>query len=294
MKTSLFTIALLLAVADARGGRGGGGYGGSSYGGRNGGSTYGGRNGGSSYGGGRNGGTSAATQEKTVDEFPDVGEEGDDEWIDVTNLRGATFRFDANDKKGFAQDMLNGATGETTSARECGPPDTALLSEEGQFAHYAAQYGKQYTNMTEWKQRKHKWAETEHHIKEVNARAASSGNPDALTLAHNRYSDGEVPQTGRARTPEQTQDAIRRMIPSSTARNTTTAYDWRSQMVGVKDQGACGSCYAFSGNSTLEGVIAVKSGASPIHLSEQEIVDCSSSYGNGACNGGLELFNWAY
>lgn len=146
MKTSLFTIALLLAVADARGGRGGRGGGG--------------------YGG-RNGGTSAAeaTKEKTVDEFPDVGEDGDDEWIVVTpNLRGATFKFDANDKKGFAQDMLNGITGESTSARACGPPDTALLSEEGQFAAYAATYGKQYTNMTEWKQRKHRWAETDHHI----------------------------------------------------------------------------------------------------------------------------------
>jgi len=65
-------------------------------------------------------------------------------------------------------------------------------------------------------------------------------------------------------------------------------------MSPIKDQGNCSSCYAFSGNTTLEGRIAVAEGTSPVHLSEQEIVECSGSYGNGACAGGLEIFNWGY
>jgi len=62
----------------------------------------------------------------------------------------------------------------------------------------------------------------------------------------------------------------------------------------VKDQGACGSCYAFSGNTTLESDIAIRWSKAPLRLSEQEIVECSGGYGNQACNGGLEIWNWAY
>ena len=71
----------------------------------------------------------------------------------------------------------------------------------------------------------------------------------------------------------------------------------------VKDQGACGSCYAFSGLSALEAGIAIKTGQAPVRLSEQEWVDCSGSggvdifgtnYNNGGCMGGLEYFGWEY
>ena len=47
----------------------------------------------------------------------------------------------------------------------------------------------------------------------------------------------------------------------------------------VKDQGACGSCYAFSALSALEAGISIKSGNAPVRLSEQEQVDCSGSKG---------------
>jgi len=62
----------------------------------------------------------------------------------------------------------------------------------------------------------------------------------------------------------------------------------------VKDQGDCGSCYAFSGNTALESAIAIAENSAPVHISEQEIVDCSSNYGNQGCNGGLEVNNYEY
>ena len=52
----------------------------------------------------------------------------------------------------------------------------------------------------------------------------------------------------------------------------------------VKDQGQCGSCWAFSAVSTLESYMRIK-GKSNETLSEQELVDCSKQdYG---CNGGF-------
>jgi C1A family cysteine protease len=64
--------------------------------------------------------------------------------------------------------------------------------------------------------------------------------------------------------------------------------DWRnvngvSYVTPVKNQGSCGSCWAFAVTGALESQVMIGTGGLPIDLSEQILVSCS---GAGSCSGG--------
>jgi len=92
-------------------------------------------------------------------------------------------------------------------------------------------------------------------------------------------------------------------VPSSDTRDLPSDFDWRPQgaVNSIKDQGQCGSCWAFATVANIEGAGYVSTGKL-VSLSEQDLMDCDAATGtdthgdkygpDAGCGGGLP--KWAY
>ena len=154
------------------------------------------------------------------------------------------------------------------------------------------------------------WSSNDDYIREFN------DNPGyhTYTLGHNAFSHltheefqerlKVGPEHGTS-SPLARRSSLRALASSklSTAQAPTLgsvdheSIDWRDHgaVTGVKNQGQCGSCWAFSAVGAIEGAYAISNWPfldKPVSFSEQMIVDCDGSdYG---CGGGLMdyAFEW--
>jgi cathepsin L len=148
------------------------------------------------------------------------------------------------------------------------------------WTHWKQTEGKAYGTSTEETYRKSVFAQNMSYINSTNARQAS------FKLSINKYAD---------MTDSEFKAQYRNLKPLNRKRNpvevpqaSSSSVDWRGVLTtGVKDQGQCGSCWAFSTTGGAEGFYA-KNNSEIRSFSEQQLVDCAGgSYGNQGCNGGL-------
>ena len=68
---------------------------------------------------------------------------------------------------------------------------------------------------------------------------------------------------------------------------TASSVDWVSagKVTPVQNQAQCGGCWSFSASGCISSRRAI-AGYPLVDYSEQQLIDCSSSFGNNGCNGG--------
>jgi xylem cysteine proteinase len=157
----------------------------------------------------------------------------------------------------------------------------AFTQEDVQFMKYVSEFAKSYGTKEEFEFRSQQFKENFASIMKSNAQ-----NSVTYQLGLNEFADYTAEEYKRLlglRVPErrvQAESEEEEFVGAS------TYIDWRQKgaVNAVKNQGSCGSCWAFSAIAALEGHHAINN-AKLENFSEQHIVDCSKN-GNAGCNGG--------
>jgi len=168
----------------------------------------------------------------------------------------------------------------------------ARPSEDSAWAAYKRKFEKVYTTVEEEGERYQQWLKNMDLVKQHNAEFSNT-----YTIGINQFSDMSDEEFSAVmlsslRVPTEKHTGHIYMSKNITVANTV---DWRDKgyVTDVKNQGQCGSCYAFAATGSLEGQWFSTHAELP-SLSEQQIVDCSRRYGNLGCNGGWYSSAWEY
>lgn len=146
------------------------------------------------------------------------------------------------------------------------------------FVNHMNKFGLSYGTQEEFDFRFQLFQEKDAEIARVN-----SDPEHTFTVGHNKFSTWTSTEYKRLLSVQvPAMEAEEVVLPEI---GNPEAVDWRTKKaVGpVKNQGQCGSCWAFAATASTEALYAIKK-KELLDLSEQQLVDCVTS--SSGCNGG--------
>jgi hypothetical protein len=166
------------------------------------------------------------------------------------------------------------------------------------FDKWCQQYGRLYDTPAERNYRMAIFAVN--YAKLLLKQAEAVGKP--YTVGPHRFMDLTMPEFRIKHTGFRARRAQRNVQYINNVGANPDTVDWRDasknpgNLVAVnpiKDQAMCGSCWAFSAIAATEAAYAI-AGNTLTSFSEQQLVDCSTAYGNHGCNGGWMDYAFEY
>ncbi|KAH8374997.1 hypothetical protein KR200_010717 [Drosophila serrata] len=161
----------------------------------------------------------------------------------------------------------------------------ALDKVEHLFHKFQVRFGRRYVSTAERQMRLRIFRQNLKTIEELNANemgSAKYGITEFADMTSSEYKE----RTGLwQRDAAKATGGAQAAVPAYSG-ELPKEFDWRKKnaVTQVKNQGSCGSCWAFSVTGNIEGLYALKYGELK-EFSEQELLDCDTT--DSACNGGL-------
>ncbi|XP_038124418.1 procathepsin L isoform X1 [Cyprinodon tularosa] len=166
--------------------------------------------------------------------------------------------------------------------------DEAVLTE---WDIWKKSHGISYDELQDDMQRRAIWEDNKRKIEDHNQGFLTGRR--SFSLALNKYGDLTMEEYQNlqgaminAQFVARGREVSARRLRYNAKKLNTWFVDYRSMgyVTEVKDQGYCGSCWAFSTTGAIEGQVFKKTGRL-MSLSEQNLVDCSKPYGTYGCSG---------